>query len=197
MERQRSFLSFLLNREESKYPSPPAVSRHFILHFISRAAAQGTGFMFSLLGGRRGAATSSGLAQGLGAGPGPLTAAAEPQTRTSQWKPMHVASSSGGRAMNQTRPSAPFMSTLGASFSFSTSTSTFTCVAGFAAHGEVDVTLLCGLLHQLHHQLVRLAHHRRAVDADQFIAGSQASILVCSSVFDDVSNVDLKHADLG
>lgn len=76
-------------------------------------------------------------------------------------------------------------------------TSTFTCVAGFAAHGEVDVTLLCGLLHQLHNQLVRLAHHRCAVDAYQFITGSQASILVCSSVFDDVSDVDLKHIELG
>lgn len=71
--------------------------------------------------------------------------------------------------------------------------SPFTCVAGFAAHGEVDVTLLCGLLHQLHNQLVRLAHHRCAVDAYQFITGSQASILICSSVFDDVSDVDLKH----
>ena len=58
------------------------------------------------------------------------------------------------------------------------------------------MTLLCSLLHQLHDQLVRLAHHRCAVDADQFIAGSQATILVCGSVFDDVSNVNLKDAGL-
>lgn len=58
------------------------------------------------------------------------------------------------------------------------------------------MTLLCRLLHQLHNQLVRLAHHRRAVHAYQLIPGSQASILIRSSVFDDVSNVDLKGTEL-
>lgn len=73
----------------------------------------------------------------------------------------------------------------------------FTCVAAFAAHGEVDVALFRCQLHQLHNQLVRLAHHRCAVDAYQFITGSQAPVLVCSAELDDVPNVDLKHTELG
>lgn len=73
----------------------------------------------------------------------------------------------------------------------------YTCVAGFAAHGEVDVTLFCCLLHQLHHQLVRLAHHRCAVYAYQLITRSQAPVLISSSKLDDVPNVDLEHTELG
>lgn len=72
-----------------------------------------------------------------------------------------------------------------------------TCVVSFATHGEVDVTLFCCLLHQLHHQLVRLAHHRCAVYAYQLITGSQAPVLISSSKLDDVPNVDLEHTELG
>lgn len=46
-----------------------------------------------------------------------------------------------------------------------------TSVSGaFAPDGEVDVALFGRLLHQLHHQLVRLAHHRCAIHADELVA---------------------------
>lgn len=69
-----------------------------------------------------------------------------------------------------------------------------TCVAGLAAHSEVDMALLCSLLHQLHNQLVRLSHHCCAVHAYQFVTGPQASVLVCRSVFHYVADVDLKQS---
>lgn len=68
-----------------------------------------------------------------------------------------------------------------------------TGVAGFAAHSEVHVALLCSLLHQLYYQLVRLAHHGCAVHAYQFIARPQASVLVRCSILHYVADVDLKH----
>lgn len=67
-----------------------------------------------------------------------------------------------------------------------------TGVSGFASHGEVDVALLGRLLHQLHHQLVRLAHHGRAIHAYELVAGPQASVLVRRAVLHDVADVYLK-----
>ncbi|TNN38378.1 hypothetical protein EYF80_051463 [Liparis tanakae] len=64
---------------------------------------------------------------------------------------------------------------------------------GLAPHGEVDVALLGRLLHQLHHQLVRLAHHRRAVHAGQLVARAQAAVLVRRAILHDVADVDLEE----
>lgn len=67
-----------------------------------------------------------------------------------------------------------------------------TSVSGaFAPDGEVDVALLGRLLHQLHHQLVRLAHHRCAVHADELVARPQPTVLIRRSVLYDVPDVDL------
>ena len=60
-----------------------------------------------------------------------------------------------------------------------------------ASDSEVDMALFSGLLHQLHHQLVGLAHHCCAVHTDELIARPQAPILVCSPVLHYVSYVDL------
>ena len=75
--------------------------------------------------------------------------------------------------------------------------SVVTGVAGLAPHGEVDVALLGRLLHQLHHQLVGLAHHRRAVHADQLIARAQAAVLVRRSVLHYVADIDLGRGAKG
>lgn len=53
-----------------------------------------------------------------------------------------------------------------------------TSVSGFAADGEVDVTLFSRLLHELHHQLVRLPHHRRAIHTDELVSGAQTAVLI-------------------
>lgn len=66
--------------------------------------------------------------------------------------------------------------------------------AGLASHRQVDVSLLGGLLHELHHQLVRLAHHRRAVHADQLVARAQPPVLIGRPVLHDVADVYLQHA---
>lgn len=65
---------------------------------------------------------------------------------------------------------------------------------GLASDSEVDMALFGGLLHQLHHQLVRLAHHRRAVHTDELITRPQAPILICCPVLHYVPNVDLEKA---
>lgn len=59
------------------------------------------------------------------------------------------------------------------------------------------MSLFGRLLHQLHHQLVRLAHHRCAVHAYQLISGPQASVLVRCSVFHYVADVDLRDNQSG
>lgn len=53
------------------------------------------------------------------------------------------------------------------------------------------MALLGCLLHELHHKLMRFAHHGRPVYADQLVSGAQAPVFVCSSVFHDVANVNL------
>lgn len=63
---------------------------------------------------------------------------------------------------------------------------------GLASDSEVDMALFGGLLHQLHHQLVRLAHHRRAVHTDELIARPQAPVLICRPILHYVPDVDLK-----
>lgn len=68
-----------------------------------------------------------------------------------------------------------------------------TCVVGFALHGEIHVALFGSLLHQLHHQLMGLAHHCCAVHTYELITGPQAAVLVCSAVLHYVADVDLKH----
>lgn len=62
---------------------------------------------------------------------------------------------------------------------------------GLASDSEVDMALFGGLLHQLDHQLVRLAHHRRAVHTDELIPRPQASILICCPVLHYVPYVNL------
>lgn len=54
------------------------------------------------------------------------------------------------------------------------------------------MALFGSLLHQLHHQLVRLSHHCRPIHAYQFITGPQASILICGAILHYVADVDLK-----
>lgn len=62
---------------------------------------------------------------------------------------------------------------------------------GLASDSEVDMALFGCLLHQLHHQLVRLAHHCRAVHADELITRPQASIFICCPILHYVPYVDL------
>lgn len=70
-----------------------------------------------------------------------------------------------------------------------------TSISGaLASDSEVDMALFSSLLHQLHHQLVRLAHHRRAIHTDELIARPQAPVLICCPVLHYVPYVDLgKH----
>lgn len=53
------------------------------------------------------------------------------------------------------------------------------------------MTLFGGLLHQLHHQLVRLAHYCCAVYTDELITRPQATILICCPVLYYMPYVDL------
>lgn len=67
---------------------------------------------------------------------------------------------------------------------------------GLASDSEVDMALFGGLLHQLHHQLVRLADHCCAIHTNELIARPQASILICGPILDYVPYVDLEKASL-
>lgn len=63
---------------------------------------------------------------------------------------------------------------------------------GLASDSEVDMALFGGLLHQLHHQLVRLADHCCAIHTDELITRPQAPILICGPILHYVPYVDLK-----
>lgn len=69
----------------------------------------------------------------------------------------------------------------------------FTCVSGLSPYAQVDMPLFGRLLHELHHQLMRFAHHSGSVHTDELISGPQPAVLVCRTELHDMPYVDLEH----
>lgn len=68
----------------------------------------------------------------------------------------------------------------------------FTSIDDLPAHSQHHLTVAGCIGHQVQHLLVGPSLHHHAVDADELISGSQTSILLCSPVWHDGPDVDLR-----
>lgn len=66
-----------------------------------------------------------------------------------------------------------------------------TSVDYLPAYSQHDLTISGSVGHQIQHLLMRPPFHHHSINANELISSSQSAILLCSSVGNDGSNVDL------